>query len=54
MNWPGAQAKLPPKGLKQSAGLRVNYLYDLARIETCHDRFFNGRVVHSRALAALL
>ena len=32
----------------------VNYLYDLHRIETCHDRFVHGRVVHSRAVAALL
>ncbi len=49
-----AQANLAPKGLKQSAGLMVNYLYDLARIEHCHARFINGRVVHSRALSALL
>ena len=49
-----AQANLSPKGLKQAAGLMVNYLYDLARIETCHDRFVKGRVAHSRALAALL
>ena len=49
-----AQANLSVKGLKQSAGLMVNYLYDLTRIETCHDRFVQGRVVHARALAALL
>ena len=49
-----AQANLAPKGLKQSAGLMVNYLYDLARIETSHDRFVEGQVVHSRALSALL
>ena len=49
-----AQANLAPKGLKQSAGLMVNYLYDLARIEHCHDKFVQGRVVHSRALSALL
>ena len=49
-----AQANLSAKGLKQAAGLMVNYLYDLARTETCHDRFVKGRVVHSRALAALL
>ena len=49
-----AQANLSTNGLKQSAGLMVNYLYDLARIETCHDRFIRGRVVHSRALSALL
>ena len=27
---------------------------DLGRIEHCHDRFVQGRVVHSRALSALL
>jgi malonyl-CoA decarboxylase len=49
-----ANANLSANGLKQSAGLMVNYLYDLARIETCHDSFVHGRVVHSRALSALL
>ncbi len=49
-----AQANLAPKGLKQAAGLMVNYLYDLSRIEHCHDKFVQGRVVHSRALSALL
>jgi malonyl-CoA decarboxylase len=49
-----AQANLAPKGLKQSAGLMVNYLYDLARIERHHDRFARGEVVASRAISALL
>ncbi len=49
-----AQANLSPKGLKQSAGLMVNYLYDLARIERHHDRFIRGEVVASRAISALL
>lgn len=49
-----AQANLSAKGLKQAAGLMVNYLYDLSRIETSHDRFVQGRVVHSRALSDLL
>jgi malonyl-CoA decarboxylase len=49
-----AAANLSPKGLRQSAGLMVNYLYDLSRIETCHDRFVKGRVVHSRAISSLL
>jgi len=49
-----ANANLSPKGLRQSAGLMVNYLYDLSRIEICHHRFVHGRVVHSRALSALL
>jgi malonyl-CoA decarboxylase len=49
-----AQANLSAKGLKQSAGLMVNYLYDLARIERHHDRFAHGEVVASRAISALL
>ncbi len=49
-----ANANLSGPGLKQSAGLMVNYLYDLARIEACHDRFVNGTVVYSRALSSLL
>jgi malonyl-CoA decarboxylase len=49
-----AQANLAPKGLRQSAGLMVNYLYDLARIERHHDRFAHGEVVASRAVSALL
>jgi malonyl-CoA decarboxylase len=32
----------------------VNYLYDLGRIETYHERFAHGKVAHSRALSALL
>ncbi len=49
-----ANANLAAKGLKQSAGLMVNYLYDLGRVETCHERFTKGRVVHSRAISSLL
>jgi malonyl-CoA decarboxylase len=48
------QANLSAKGLKQSAGLMVNYLYDLARIDRCHDRFVHGEVVHSHAVGQLL
>ena len=49
-----ASANLSSKGMKQAAGMMVNYLYDLGRIETCHDRFVKGRVVHSRAVSSLL
>jgi malonyl-CoA decarboxylase len=48
------QANPSPKGLKQSAGLMVNYLYDLAHIDACHDRFVHGEVAHSRAVSRLL
>jgi len=49
-----AQANLSPRGLKESAGLMVNYLYDLTKIELHRDRFGQGRVAHSRAVSALL
>jgi malonyl-CoA decarboxylase len=49
-----AQANLSARGLKESAGLMVNYLYDLAKIELHHDRFAQGKVAHSRAVSALL
>jgi malonyl-CoA decarboxylase len=47
-------ADLSAKGLRQSFGLMVNYLYDLKKIELHHERFTQGAVAHSRALAALL
>lgn len=49
-----ASANLSAKGLKQSAGLMVNYLYDLSKIELYHDRFAHDKVAHSRAVSALL
>ena len=48
------RADLSAKGLQQSHGLMVNYLYDLDRIETHHEQFTQGVVAHSRALAALI
>lgn len=42
------------KGLKQSYGMMVNYLYDLDRVEACHDAFTRGEVAHSRAVGRLL
>jgi malonyl-CoA decarboxylase len=47
-------ANLSRKGLKQSFGLMVNYLYDLEKVEACHAAFAHGDVVHSRAVGALL
>lgn len=49
-----ARADLSTKGLEQSFGLMVNYLYDLNRIEAHHEQFVQGEVAHSRALAALM
>ena len=45
---------LSAKGVKQSLGLMVNYLYDLQKIESHHEMFIQGEVAHSRALASLL
>ena len=45
---------LSAKGIRQSLGLMVNYLYDLHKIESHHEMFVQGEVAHSRALAALL
>ena len=45
---------LSAKGLKQSFGLMVNYLYDLQKVETHHEKFVLGEVAHSRSLASLL
>ena len=45
---------LSAKGLKQSFGLMVNYLYDLQKVEAHHETFVLGEVAHSRSLASLL
>lgn len=45
---------LSRKGLKQSFGMMVNYLYDLNKIEASHEQFVHGEVAHSRAVAALI
>lgn len=41
------------KGLRQSFGLMVNYLYDLEQIENNHERFVQGEVTASRQVASL-
>lgn len=51
INWAGDLSK---KGLKQSAGLMVNYLYDLETVEENHERFVNGEVVYSRSVSKWL
>jgi malonyl-CoA decarboxylase len=44
-----------PKGLAESAGFMVNYLYDLSRIERNHEIFAQtGRVLASRDVRRLL
>jgi malonyl-CoA decarboxylase len=48
------RGNMSPKGLRQSFGMMVNYLYDLDRIEASHDKFRRGSVARSRAVSALL
>ncbi|WP_216862358.1 malonyl-CoA decarboxylase [Polynucleobacter sp. 30F-ANTBAC] len=51
VNWAGDLSK---KGIKQSAGLMVNYLYDLDNVEDNHERFVNGEIIYSRAVSQLI
>ena len=52
LNWLGDRSA---KGLKQSAGMMVNYLYDLGDIESNHEAYANQhRVVASRAVTRML
>lgn len=48
------QADLSVKGLKQSLGLMVNYLYDLPTIEQNHDAFLRGEIIRSKSVADLI
>jgi malonyl-CoA decarboxylase len=47
-------ADVSVKGLRESLGVMVNYLYDLASIEANHERFVRGEVVSSRQIAAMV
>ncbi len=52
INWLG---DLSPKGLHDSAGLMVNYLYDLDEIEKNHEAYANqGEIAASNAVRKLL
>lgn len=52
LNWMG---DLSPKGIRQSHGLMVNYLYDLDEVEKNHEAFANNRpVAISKGIAALI
>ncbi len=52
LNW---LADTSPKGFKQSAGIMVNYLYDLAEIENNHETYrLHGKVVVSSEVRRLL
>jgi malonyl-CoA decarboxylase len=48
-------ADLSAKGLRQSHGVMVNYLYDLTAIEKNHENYADsGDVVHSSAVRKIL
>ena len=47
-------ADLSPKGLNESLGVMVNYVYDLEAVEANHERFVRGDVVCSAQIAALV
>jgi malonyl-CoA decarboxylase len=52
LNWLG---DVSPKGLRDSAGLMVNYLYDLDEIERNHEAFVNNaHIAASSAIRKLL
>ena len=51
LNWAG---DLSEKGLQQSAGMMVNYLYRLDRVEENHEAYTgDGQIVASPAIRAL-
>jgi malonyl-CoA decarboxylase len=51
LNW---RADLSPKGLRQSSGMMVNYLYRLDRIESNHEAYTGeGKVAASSAMRSL-
>jgi malonyl-CoA decarboxylase len=45
---------LSRKGLRQSFGMMVNYLYDLDEVETNHEKFMHGEVAAARAVISLM
>jgi len=52
INWEG---DLSPKGLAESFGIMVNYLYDLHEIERNHEAFVNrGQIAASAAVKKLV
>ena len=52
INWLGNTA---PRGIQESFGIMVNYLYDLETIESNHEAFVNdGTVMRSAEVDALL
>jgi len=51
INWLGNTA---PRGIRESFGIMVNYLYDNDQIEANHEAFVHGTIVRSAEVEALL
>jgi malonyl-CoA decarboxylase len=51
INWLGNTA---PRGIRESFGIMVNYLYDHDQIEANHEAFVHGTIVRSAEVDALL
>ena len=51
INWSADTSK---KGLRESLGLMVNYLYEPRAIEGNHEKFVRGEIVASRRGRALV
>jgi malonyl-CoA decarboxylase len=51
VNW---QGNMVPRGIAESCGIMVNYLYDPEQIEANHEAFVRGAIVRSDAVTALL
>jgi malonyl-CoA decarboxylase len=51
INWLGNNS---PRGMRESFGIMVNYLYDRDTIEDNHKAFLRGTIVHSQEIDALL
>lgn len=49
-----ARGNLSARGLKESFGVMVNYLYDLGKVEASHEKFKQGEVARSRAVHTLM
>lgn len=45
-----ARGNMSARGLKESFGVMVNYLYDLGKVEASHEMFKQGEVARSRAV----
>ena len=49
-----AHGNMSAKGLKQSFGIMVNYLYDLDKVEASREKFKQGEVARSRAVHTVM